>query len=83
MQLNNHSYKCQAKPFSLLLEKPPVNYSTNIHRCAIYGLEFNDTDVLNLPYQIGTKAYNMRVISKFIKSKWKALVIGDWGLLDE
>lgn len=83
MSLNNHTYNCTVNAFQLELAKPAVNYSTYIHQCAIYGLEFNDSDVLDLPYMVGTRPFNMRVISKFIKTKWKALVVGDWGLLDE
>jgi len=57
----------------------------------VYGIEFNDLDVLLLPYTFQSnmkaltqpeKQYNLRLLSKFVRGKFRALVVGDWGLLD-
>lgn len=76
---------------NIVEEIPKLNFTVNIYRCPVYGMEFNDTEVLLLPYSFRSnskplnqpeKTYNLRVLSKFAKGKFRALVVGDWGLLD-
>lgn len=77
---------------NILEDQPKLNFTTNIYRCAVYGIEFNDSEVLTLPYSFRSslkalsqpeKQYNLRLLSKFVKGKFRALVVGDWGLLDD
>lgn len=71
-------------------ENKTVNYTTYVHSCAVFGVQFNDSEVRILPYSImndglnaTNKTYTLRLISKFLTGDFKALVVGDWGILDE
>lgn len=89
--INNHIYNCTEKVLHVLEVQPVLDFTAYIYRCAIYGIEFNDSEVLILPYSFRSsqkplaqpeKSYSLRVLSKFARGKFRALVLGDWGLLD-